>query len=550
MSDTTARRRLPSRRRSTLIARTELRRTWRRVRGSDRALGLTLLGGAFLALYSLGFGVAGYALPGAAGDGSVLSLARSSASVVVLGTVFFVLQRAVKKTGRIDAEAGLLTTVPHVDALCGVVLAELGRALVVVAFPAVCFGVGLAVGARSPLPLVATLAVAAAAVTVGLLVGYTAGLAGKLLVARSEFIARHKAVLGTLVSLVFFVGYALVFAPGGDDVSAALFNALARVPTAWLADALLVTVPAAGADPLRAAAAVVGFPVAVAGLLALAAALAPRLWFGDAVRPDDSADERADAAARDEGPSLLGRALAGVVSRPALGVARKNWRRVRRAPFIAQYALVPLLIPLFFGVDGFRDGSVSSLLAPAVAVAGAVSTGSAFSLNPLGGEAGVLPAVLTSRVDGRAFVTGIALSGLVPGLPVTVGLTAGLAVLASLDAVVTLQLVGTAVALTLAAPGVAAATGVVFPKFERSDVGWSQEAVVPSQWAFYALAIVLSVAALPALLAHATFFFLHDYVSRPAVLTAGLAVTAVLAAGVGYGGFRYAASSVETYRSD
>ena len=118
--------------------------------------------------------------------------------------------------------------------------------------------------------------------------------------------------------------------------------------------------------------------------------------------------------------------------------------------------------------------------------------GATFGLNPFGDEGAVLPATLTGGISGGAFVRGLALPGLVAGLPLTVALTlaagwfspyttAELAGLASLGCV-----------LVAAAVGLAPAIGMRIPRFSTFSVRGSRDVVPPSITAgiVYTLALV------------------------------------------------------------
>lgn len=534
-------RRFPKPGRVRRIARTELRRTYRRLSDDGARFGLMILAGLFLVLYSLGLGVGGYFLA-ASGNPAAVPVARGVAVGFLALAAFLSLQRTVKTTGDPDGLEGLLTTVPAVDVVAGMLLAEFAYGVAVIAFPAACIAVGLAAGAGSVVPAFLFAVVTALLLAAGLLVGYVLGLSIKHLVARSAFVARRKALLATLASLAFplayFVGIYL------DPVVAAVGDLAVDLPLSWPADAVLVTVPGADGSPARAAAGIAGLGAGTVALAGVGTVLARSLWYLDPVRPPEI--ERETRLDDEETP--LGRLLAGRVAAPTRHVIRKSWRRARRAPFTVQFAFAPFLLVGYLGLQAFLTGSVPSLFVYAVAVGGALATGGAFALNPLGGEGPVLPIVLTADVDGRAFVNGLALAGLLPGLPVTVLLVLAVGAALSLPPVELAPVAAASVVLCLAAPGVAAAAGVLFPKFEAATVTWNREAVVPSTIAFVGYSFVLSLLAVPLLLssAVATTSPVPEHVALPV----GLAITVALAAVFGYGGLRYATGEVAEYRLD
>jgi len=122
--------RRPSGRHAALVARVELRRSWRNLTDTRRGMVMLAAGAVVPPLYGLGLGAGAYFLGGALANGS-FSLARpiiGAALTALTGLVLAVtVQRAIKHTGEPDAADGLLTTAPYRDVLAGLLLAEFGR---------------------------------------------------------------------------------------------------------------------------------------------------------------------------------------------------------------------------------------------------------------------------------------------------------------------------------------------------------------------------------------------------------------------------------------
>jgi hypothetical protein len=532
----------PDRTRASRIARIELRRTWRSLRTSNRGR-LLLAGGALmLGLYSLGIAGAGYL-----GGSSIRSATPGDIRLVTTGVVvglfgltgFTVLQRTVKRTGEPDAADGLLTTVRYEDVLVGLLAAECVRVFAVIGLPLAALVVGVTSGSGLPLLGVAVVAMSVLVVLFGLLSSYAVGLAIKLVVARFAFIARHRALFGGLTSLGVVTVWLLVW--GESGVQLTLLRAATQSPLSWVGELLLLAVPSVNATPLAAGVAA----TTLLGSLPTAAVaclwLAERVWYGDAVQPD----HEFDATER----TLSDRLLTGRVATATRVVAQKSWLRAKRSPLTVQFAVAPAFLLVYQLQMVLLERTVPPTLPLTAGLATAAAAGAAFTLNPLGGEENVLPLTLTADVSGKQFVTGLALAGLLPGaglgtlLVFVLGLAAGTP-LPLLAAALTTTLV-----VTLAAPWIAAAVGVIFPKFESSTVRGTS-VTVPSGFAFGLYLAILSVVAAPG--AAAVVVAMLDRSLVPVamawLLAAGVTTTILLASTAAVMGYLYAANRVGSYR--
>jgi hypothetical protein len=307
---------------SLLVARTEIRRTWRKLTDTVRGV-LMLVGGVLLLpLYGVGLGAGAFLFGRKLTTGSS-GLARPIIGAALAGITALVLQRAIKQTGEPPAADGLLTTVPYRDVLAGLLVAEFGRVGATVAAPVGGLVVGFALGADSPLAGAVLLALLTALVVLGLGAGYAGGLLAKYVAGRSAFVARHRAPIGVVATTVALLGYLSLNAVPAAQRGA--FRLAAATPFAWYADVVFLAVPDASPRPLSAVGAVA--TVAVGGpLLAVAVdRLAGRVWYMDRVEPTHEIDPGATP--------LSDRVLAERVPRQTRVVARKSWRRARRSPF-------------------------------------------------------------------------------------------------------------------------------------------------------------------------------------------------------------------------
>ncbi len=534
--------RRPSGRRTRLIARTELRRTWRKLKGTTRGALIFLGGGLGISIYSLAIGAGAFFFGGALADSDphTVRLATTAGIVGLLGLVgFFTLQHTVKSAGEPDAADGLLTTVPYEDAAAGLLAAEAGRVSLALAIPIVALVGGLAAGDAGVLVALVVL-VGSVAVAAGDGPRLQPGLVTKLVANRSAFVASHRASVGAAVSLILPLGWVAMTAV--PTVQLRVLQLATQSPLSWPADVVLLVL-GTGGNSVAAVVATAGIfgalPVGAVACLWLAG----RAWYADPVQPDHEfdADER----------TLSDRLLAGRVPTATRVVAQKSWLRAKRAPVTVQFAVMPFFFLVYHLQIVILERVVPPTLPLSAGLASAAAFGAAFSLNPLGGEEGVLPLTLTANVSGRAFVAGLVLAGALPGVVVTTLLVVGLGIAAGTPPVTLAVGLSLALVATLAAPAIAVGTGVVFPKFESSSVQ-GREVVVPSGWAFGLYFLVLGVAVAPGSLAY--LLAVRDLFALPVddalLLGGGLVASAAIAVAGAVAGFLYAANRVATYRLD
>ena len=572
-------------RRAALVARVELRHRWRAIRGDARRQGALAVAGLFTFLPVAGGSAAAYSLGSALAGGTLpipIEALRGVAAGVFAFVAVFVALRAVQHTATPPISDLLLSAASHHSVVAGVVLAEAIGTVGVVAVGACCVAIAFALGSGSLLGGVSIVTALCALAVLGVLAGFAAGLAIRNVLARSPVLSRYRAAIGVGA----FLAYLVVVTTGSfANALGPVVTTLGATPLGWFAD--LALVPFAPVDRVAAVAAVGSFAVGTAGLAWSCSVLAARLWYigpvghadgdsgigiavgvgghgetgrgmvtggaiaGGAVADGPSAEGEGDSRPAIGDPRAIGRRLG--VSRPVLAVARRGWLRAKRAPIRLLY----VTYPLFLGVDPasavVRTGQVPETLPPVLALYGAWATGAAFSLNPIGDEGPVLPVTLTTAVSGTEFVGGSCLAGLAVCLPITVLITAFVGVASPLSPALVGLAVATALVLSVAATGIAAGFGALFPRTETARITRGREAIVPSIAAFGLYSISLVVAAAPVLLATATPTVRNTLVdasgrSVGVLAVGGFVLTATLALACGAICFRYAVREFETYR--
>lgn len=522
------------------IARTELVHRKRSIEGSSQAVGLVIAGlfGSMIGLGSIGgLFVAGRSV----GDAAVLGPARTVGAGLFGMAAAFAAVRVAQGLGLPSDADGLLTTVPHREAVAGYLLAEsivlLGVPAPFVILGAIVFGIGA--GSVASVVLVAFAALSLG--VLGVLCGVGVGAVVRVLVARSPVLARFRAAVGVVLMLAYVW---VLFNGSAESVLEPFLTVVRASPVGWYGDLGLLAV--GEGDLLRAIGAVgvtlVGIPAVGKGC----GLLAGQLWYRRSVAPSVAS-----------GSSEMGDIpITGVrISRPMRHVIHKTWLRARRAPLRLMYVAYPLflLVPTLEDVTRL---SVPAYLPGVIAFYGAWATGAAFTLNPIGDEESVLPVTLTSPVGGRSVVGALCLAGLLIGLPATVVAAVLTSVVASppLSAGVLVGVAVTAVVLPVTATTIAVGAGTAFPRLEPAAITRSREAVVPSAFAFALFSLVFGLVSVPALLAvvPATHSAVSNVVGvgTHTLLVGGIGLTAVLGAVAGSIAFSYAVTAFDEYYYD
>lgn len=473
-------------RRHRLIARTELRRGWRKM--SERKTQLAVLGlvGLMMAFPVLlfvgllhGMGV-DLRTGGDVAEFVATERVRSLVAMGWLGAASFVAIRTINYRGDPDAPAGLFTTVPIFDAVVGILLAETAVVGAWIGIPLVLFAAAFAVGAHALAPVLALPIVLAAVLAWAVPLGFLVGIVLRHALLTVEPIARNKTAI-TIVAAIAYFG--LLVSDAFGAVMAAAFPVMAAVPVGWFADLLLVDVPTLGVAPLRILAAAALTVGVVPALVVASARVAEAHWLADGViEGDDESGGDADAGASTS--ERLADLLPSGVGRPTRSVVRTVVLRTRRAPVKLAYLAYPLFGAFPLAQEIYVSGSIPAHLPWLVAGFVVWAAGSAFTLNVLGDQGATMPVALSAPRGGRHVVVGHAAAGalcaLVPGAALAglVGVLGPLALVeaAGLAAVTALGVLGA----TLLATGI----GVAFPRFGTVQVMNNREATAPSKSAF------------------------------------------------------------------
>jgi hypothetical protein len=521
-----------------LVARLELTNRWRSVLGRGTQLVGLAVAGVFLGLVFVAAVAAAYFVGQGIAAGDVtdpVPTARLVAGVVPLFVTLVTGLRVVQTSGSLTNADGLLTTVSHREAVGGVLLTELAVVAVVAGVPALAVPAAFAVGLGDPLAFLPVFGTLVALLVLGTLGGFAVGLGLRNLVARSELLARYKTAIGILLFIAYFV---VVSSQAAGSAVAPVVDVVANSPLGWFGDLALLGV-VEGPDPVRAGVAVgIGVGATVA-LLAVAEWLAAALWYASPVQPEEAASEASRMSA------------VGGLPRPMARIARKSWIRARRGPVRLIYVTYPLFALFPFLQEAVLTGTVTPVLPPLLVFYGAWASGAAFSLNPVGDEGPVLPVTLTTPVSGRAFVGGLCLAGLLLGVPITLLVAGATGVLSGLQPLALGAVVLTAVALPVAATGIAVGAGTLFPRMDEVEVWRGVETTAPSLFAFGLYSLVLGVAGIPATLVSTpdTRDLITDLagVTETVAIAGGLAATLAVAGLAAVVGYRYAVGSFDDY---
>ncbi|SNZ12201.1 hypothetical protein SAMN06269185_1547 [Natronoarchaeum philippinense] len=470
-----------------------------------------------------------YAEAVAAGRPGAADAVRGFAGIAFVLVALVTILWTIKGQGWRERSDGLLTTLPIGAIVAGDAAAKAIKAGRFLSVAIVGGAAAFALGAGRPLGAVGVLVGAVGLVAVAVGAGYVVGLAGLAALRRWAVVREHRLLVGSPLAALYFGLFV-----GSRQAGAALGD----LPIAWYADLALASI--GGGDPLRAAGAVLGTPVALAGLWAVGTPLARRAWLVDP--PAEPTDAEAEAS------GLLGlfdRLLAATCSRPTRAVAGALWRRALREPQALLYVLLPVVLLVSVGVEFARalPASVPAL----VAVYGAGAAGAGATLNPLGNEGRGLPATLTTPGSARHVVRGYLVSAALPGAGVASVLTVGVAAAASGSIVVVIGAGLLAVALAASLPAIALGIGTVLPEFDAIRPAENAGMTAPHVYAVVAYSTAIGTVGAPVLAGH--YLAREGTAAAPssAVVVAGTAATALVAMGLGALGYRRAVRTFETY---
>jgi uncharacterized membrane protein len=510
------------------IARTELRRRWRTLKGNAFQLLALAVVAVFLLPVLLASLFGAYLLGDLIASGEAETVIKWARMGFVYGWIFVAGlggYRAYAVALRPDNVDGLLTTVSHRDILGGLVVAELlvwsGFVLTVGFGAAIAFGIGA--GSLPSVPIV--LLTLCLTLATGLMAGFLLALMIRNTGVRSTLLTRLRTVFLTLLGIAYF---ALIVTNAFASVLDPLYRLLAPTPISWFGDLAIVGLGVDG-SPLRALGAVAFAGVFIAGSVPVLSRLADWLWYADGVHIDHEVEVDHDTERWSR--------LAGHLPVPIVGVILADWKRARRSPLSLSFALYPLFVLIGPIMTMLETGAVSTGLPLWILLCGTWITGSLFALNVIGHEGAALPVTLLADSPSRALIGGHVLAGVIPLVPVTIGATLLTALLSPYPLPMVVSLTVAASVLSVAAGGIATGIGVAFPRFEAVRVSRSRKAIVPSTVAFIGYSLVVACVSLPAMIGHsatvghalASVLHLDQFV----IAVGGTVVSTILAVGVG-----------------
>ncbi|MFB6139317.1 MAG: hypothetical protein ABEJ26_02650 [Halosimplex sp.] len=523
-----------------VVTRTALRQTYRRVRGSARMTAFFLVVPTFFALQLSGLvGTGAYDLGRRFAGGDVAAVETrirgAALSGLVLLTLMGVLGSAGGNSEFKDRYVAFLTATSTRAVALGSVARQTAVWTALFWPVALLSAVAFALGADEPVAAVSLVFGSLWLFVVAGVLTAPVGFAARWVLDGYDLSKNARFGLGVCMLGLF---YLVLF------TRAAVSDALAATPLSWAGDLLLVTVPGAGASPLRAA----GFLLASLGLVVAALAASVRLagtvWFGDHAFESDEGDP--DDAPATETP--VRDVLASVVPRPTAALVTTTWRRTRRTPKTLWYVYPGLFVGLVMGDRLVFRGPFSAAMYPAIlAFAGALVAGSGFTLNPLGTEGDALPGLLTAGASSETVVRAKALAVVLPAMPVLVGAALGTAIGVGIPSPLVVGAVGVfAVSMAVLAPLLSLAVGMHYPSDDEGLLGDSVKIPNKSASAAYTLGFVAVGAP--------GFGALGEYALsgtvEPVVVAGGVGASAVAAAVVSWWASRHAVARLDAYSVD
>lgn len=392
---------------SARIARTELRRNWRRLTTDRRRLAAFGLGSLFL-LPALGVGVRSAYRFGATVATTTFPLVDllASALTVLAGLVAAMTAlRTLETIGRVDGEEHVLLAAGPTAVSIATICVETLRYVLLFGVPVALLVTAFSVGAGSPATVVVGLLATLSGLCASVSVGYAAGLAGTNVVMRIPVPTWLKYVVGAVLLPVVFVAVSTTLIAMGNTESAETASLPPAAPlSSEYATLYFVGTPQQPSLDAAVLLAVVLVVAVVPASVLVSSKLASAVWFGTEA-----------SAVTASGPRLPAR----VGGRPTPLVVRTVVIRAVRHPQRLLHLIYPVLISvpslLMLSRNAASDGAVAFA---GCLVCGPWLAGAAFGLNPIGREGKTLATVLLTPNAPRRIVRGTIAAGLLVGAPI------------------------------------------------------------------------------------------------------------------------------------
>lgn len=472
------------------IAVVEYRRTVRSLWESKGQFAFLCIGIVVMSLASLGVSLLLVVFSPSIDSLTIHASNRGYFGMFWLFETYVVAQKVITDRSRIDAEEVILTTISARSVAGGLIVAETLRVASYIGVPAVIITGAIVYTFHTPLSVVFVPLAVTLYVLSSVTAGYVVGFLGALLLVRSEFVARYKTIIGTILVTILMGGYVVILsgpAYGLGDYR----GLLAWLPVSWYIDLAAVGSPIALSWTNVAGVLITTMVILVGGGYAIER-LTTALWFDDPVNVDE---ETAPSTTTVTGDDALTSALRPLripsgFDMPTHRVAQTTLVRTWRNPSKLTFLMLPVFIAGGLFIQSARLGLVFELAPVIAAIAIPWLAGAAFGLNPLGDEKRVLPTTLTTSLTGKQFVDGITIPGRLIGFPVLVVLLLGANIVGSHSLLEGMGLLALGAVLLFTSVQFAPLVGMWFPRFSAINVRESREVVPPSLTASTIHAIV------------------------------------------------------------
>ncbi|WP_264555143.1 hypothetical protein [Halocatena marina] len=478
-------------RQSIRIGVVEFRRSMRTLRGSTARL--FFLGGVSIvwSLMLLGFSVLfANSLRSIPRPILLPSSMRGAVGLYWLFDVFMVGNRVISQHSRIDSEEVVLTAVSARTAASGLVVAEIFRILAYLAAPTIIIS-GLFVYAfQTPASVVFVPLAVVLFVVSSVVVAYACGFAGAFLLSRSRIVARYKTPIGISLIVLFFGGYSVLqYAPTIDmGIDSGV---LAWLPISWYGD-LAVVGTAISQSWMRVGGVLITTAIILLGGGYAVERITSAFWFDAPIAPSS---EKKSTARKTPMHSFW---HPSDLDAPTRSVAQVMLTRTWRNPSRISFALLPIFIAGSVLINASQFGLLFVVAPLIAAIVIPWTAGLLFGLNPLGDAGGVLPTVLTTRLTGIQFITGLTIPGRVIGLSATVVLTLATGVVSPYSLIERGGLLLLGITVVFLSVRLAPLVGLWFPRFSAISVGQRRTVVPPSITAVVVHSLVTLGLAIPA----------------------------------------------------
>ncbi|MDS0260963.1 hypothetical protein NDI56_16295 [Haloarcula sp. S1CR25-12] len=470
----------------------------------------------------------------ATGQFTALGTARGVAGMAFLVVLFFVVTRELRGGERagIDEEMNLLLASPR-EIVVAKLLMHTGTAVRFVGTVLAAGSISFALGAGSPVVALGLLAGSALLIVSAVAVAFPVAVGTQYSFKRFESVRKRRRLLGGTLTL----GFATMFVMARRAVLT-----FSSFPLGWYADLGFILVTDA-VSLTHSFVVVAILPLALAFNLTVVSRIGELSWLtepgGDGLGTETRSSD-----------GIEPKAVEMVVSQATAAGITTTWRRVYRNPNVLMYSLmfIPILGVAILPVLNTAPSVGLSM----VAITGAAIVGLGPTLNPIGNEGAFIQVPLMTPQGCRHLLAGLICAVALPGVLLVSLATVIAGILLDVSVSVVAGSVTIGVILVIVSSVSSAAVGILFPQYEGTSIVRNRGMQAPQTEAVMIYLLAIFGLGLPTVygLQMVPYISTATGISQPLTTLSVLVVTALAAAIVSVGSWRYGLGKLQALEID